>query len=74
MQSARKALLARADSYAAEPLDDEARRILGQILGDWRTASLAEKRLAARAAAAEGQLLTVRAALAGQIEAGSRLR
>jgi len=74
MQAARKALLTRADSYAAEPPSDGACRILDQMIGDWRRASLAEKRLAARAAEAEDELLTVRAALAGQIEAESCFR
>jgi len=71
MQAARKALLIRADSYAAEVPDDDARRMLDKMVGDWRYASLTEKRLAARAAEAESELLTVRAALAGQIEAES---
>ncbi|HRP78995.1 MAG TPA: helix-turn-helix domain-containing protein, partial [Aquamicrobium sp.] len=49
MRAASAALLARADSYAAEPPDEDARRILDLLVGDWRLATLAEKRLAARA-------------------------
>ena len=74
MQAARKTLLTRADGYAAEPPNDGALRILDQMIGDWRRASLVEKRLAVRAAEAEDELLTVRAALAGQIEAESCFR
>ncbi len=74
MRAASAALLARADSYAAEPPDEDARRILDLLVGDWRLATLAEKRLAARAAAAEADVLNFRAALAGQIEAESRFR
>ena len=74
MRAAKTALLTRADSYAAEPPNDDARQMLDQMIGDWRYASRAEKRLAMRAAEAEGELLRVRAALAGQIEAESCFR
>ena len=74
MTTARMALLARADSYAAEPPSEKARQILDQLIGDWRYASLAEKCLAERTVEAEGELLTVRAALGGQIEAESCFR
>ena len=74
MRAARTALLSRADGFAAEPPSEDARRILDQMVGDWRYAGVIEKRLAARAAEAEGELLTVRAALAGQIEAESCFR
>lgn len=74
MQAARKALLARADSHAAEPPDEKVCRILDLLVGDWRCASLAEKQLAARLVAAEDDCKTLRAALAGQVEAESCFR
>lgn len=72
--AARQHLLARADSLAIDDLDEKTRCLLDRTMGDWRQASLAEKRLASRLAATEDELLTVRAALAGQIEAESCFR
>lgn len=74
MRAAKEALLARADSHAAEPPGEKARQVLDRMLGDWRRASLTEKRLAERAVAAEEELLTARAALAGRIEVESCFR
>lgn len=74
IEEARTSLLARADSLAEEEPDRQIRKILDQMLGDWRKAGITEKRLAARLVAAEDELLTVRAALAGQIEAESCFR
>ncbi|MCL2713675.1 MAG: TetR/AcrR family transcriptional regulator [Alphaproteobacteria bacterium] len=56
MQAARRALLARADSFAAKPPEEAARRILDTMVGDWRRSSLAEKALASRIAIAEERL------------------
>jgi|GEM_PF-1371147 len=74
IRAARHALLLRADSYAADEPDAKAKAILNRLVGDWRQASLAEKELAARLADTEDDLLTVRAALAGQIEAEACFR
>lgn len=74
MRAARAMLLARADSCAEAVPDEGARRLLDHMAGDWRKASLVEKRLARRAVEAEDELMTVRAALAGQIEAESCFR
>lgn len=74
MQAARTTLLAYADDLAAPPPPDDVRALLDRMLGDWRRASATERQLATRLVAAEGDLLTVRAALAGQIEAESCFR
>jgi AcrR family transcriptional regulator len=74
IEEARTVLLARADSYAAQEPEESTRLFLDQMVGDWRKASLLEKQLAARLIEAEGELLRVRAALAGQIEAESCFR
>jgi len=74
MRAARTSLSARADSYAAEPPPEDARQLLDRFVGDWRNASLAEKHLATRLLAAEAELMTARAALAGRIEAESCFR
>ena len=72
MRQAENALLARAEAFA-QPVPDEAvRRLLSQMIGDWRRASLAERQLAERVHAAEQDLLTVEAALTAQISAESR--
>jgi TetR/AcrR family transcriptional repressor of nem operon len=61
IQDARSSLLARADSLAAEEPDERVRQLLDRMVGDWRRASLAEKRLATRAIEAEDHLLDVQA-------------
>lgn len=53
MQDARSALLARADSLAADAPGEKACQLLDQMMGDWRRASLTEKRLAALVIAQE---------------------
>ena len=59
IQDARSALLARADSLAAEEPDEKTRQLLDRMMGDWRRASLTEKRLAARVIEADGHLCDV---------------
>lgn len=74
VQDARATLLARADSLAAEEPDEKARQLLDQMMGDWRQASLTEKRLAARVIEAEGHLFDVQSKYYAQVEAESCFR
>ncbi len=74
IQDARSALLARADSLAAEEPDEKTRQLLDRMMGDWRRASLTEKRLAARVVEAEDHLLDVQAKYYAQAEAESCFR
>lgn len=74
IQSARSTLLGRADSLAAEEPDKKTRQLLDQMIGDWRRASLAEKRLAARVIETEGHLFDVQARYCAQVEAESCFR
>lgn len=71
LERARASLLARIDAPQGEDVGAEARRLLDRTMGDWRRAGAVERALAERVVAAEADLLTVRAALAGQIEAES---
>lgn len=71
LQAAKGALLLRAESFAAETPDEAVCRLLNQLMGDWRRATLTEKRLARRTIDAEGDLLTAKAAWVGQFEAAS---
>lgn len=71
MQDARSALLRRADSLAAEEPDEKTRQLLDQMMGDWRRATLTEKRLAARVIDTEGQLFDLQAKHYAQAEAES---
>lgn len=64
-------LLRRADGFA-EPLDDDkVRRLLGQLVTDWRRASLAEKRLAMQLVDREAELLDALSAVVGNASAQS---
>ena len=63
LQSVKKSLLDRVAGYAAEQPEDYVCQLLDQSVGDWRRASLAERKLAERAAEAEDDALKVRAAL-----------
>ncbi len=74
MKAARNALLQRAEGHAGELEGDNARALLNDMIGDWRQASVAEKRLATLLVETEADLLTTRAALAGQIAADSRIQ
>lgn len=74
MKAAEAALLARARAHAQERPSDDICTLLDDMTGDWRLASLAERRLAARTCAAEAEAMQLRAALAGQIEAESCFR
>ena len=74
IQDARSALLARADSLAAEEPDEKTRQLLDRMMGDWRRASLTEKRLAARVIEAEDHLFDVQARYYAQMEAESCFR
>ncbi|WP_244628261.1 TetR/AcrR family transcriptional regulator [Stappia taiwanensis] len=74
MQAACAALRKRADGLALDVEASEARALLDGMVGDWRLASAVEKQLAMRLAETEADLLSVRAALAGQIEAESCFR
>ncbi len=73
MIKAQERLLKKAQNYSAE-VCEKVRTLLDKIHGDWRHASATEKQLAKRVLAAEEELLTARAALAGQIEAESCFR
>lgn len=74
IQDARLALLARADSLAAEEPDEKTRQLLDKMVGDWRRASLTEKRLATRVIEVEGHLFDVQARYYAQAEAESCFR
>lgn len=74
IEKAKSTLLARIEAHHGEEPDAEVRRLLDRTVGDWRRASSTERDLAQRIVEAEADLLTVRAALAGQIEAESCFR
>ncbi|GEO84824.1 MULTISPECIES: TetR/AcrR family transcriptional regulator [Alphaproteobacteria] len=74
IEGAKAALLARADSLAAEDPDEKVCKLLDQMTGDWRRASLAEKRLAARVIKAEDDLLMAQAKFDAYAEAESCFR
>lgn len=74
MQDARSVLLARADSLAAAEPGEAVRQLLDQMMGDWRHASLTEKRLAARVVEAEGLLPEGRAGVTQGVAPGSGVR
>ncbi|MER0236731.1 TetR/AcrR family transcriptional regulator [Fulvimarina sp. MAC8] len=74
VQAIKTSILERADGLAMDVPDPEARRLLDATMGDWRWASVTEKKLALRTVEAERELLSARAALAGQIEAESCFR
>lgn len=71
LKNARSTLLQQADSLTEEEPDKKAQHLLDQMMGDWRHASRAEKRLAARVIETEGQLFDAQARYCAQMEAES---
>lgn len=74
IRDARSVLLARADSLAAEEPNEKTRLLLDRMMGDWRQASLTEKRLAAQVIETEDHLFDVQSKYYAQAEAESCFR
>lgn len=74
IQDARSSLLARADSLAEEEPNEKTRQLLDRTMGDWRRASLTEKRLATRVIETEARLFDMQTKYDAPAEAKSCLK